>query len=67
MSEEIKPVYITGNMESAVVKSNMPIRYRLARKPNGDYILQAQFHYSNGFNKSWTEFENLPTLEISDE
>ncbi len=64
---EINPVYLIGNIEVPVVKNNLPIGYRLARKTNGDYVLQGQFHYHKGFKESWTEWENLPTLEISDE
>jgi hypothetical protein len=43
--------------------SNMPTQYRLARKPDGELVLQGGFSWWCG-NESGVEWRDLPTVEL---
>lgn len=62
-TEDVRANRLTGTMRvtAARVESGTPASYRLARKPDGELILQGAFQWSEGCNNG-IEWRDIPTL-----
>ncbi len=66
MKEITKPNLISAShFTAARVESGTPSAYRLARKPNGDLVLQGAYVWQEGFTKSGHEWRDVPTVEAA--
>ena len=58
------PGLAVANIAPARMRSNMPITFRLAKRKNGEIVLQGGFHWQEGWNKAGIDWEDLPTVEL---
>ena len=57
--------YTISNLTAAVVRSNIPVTFRLAKKPSGELVLHGGFQCQHGvWGETWIEWEELPTIEL---
>ena len=52
----------TFSVGAAVTKDLLPRGYRLCKKLDGTLVLQVAYSCSQGWNKSWVEWEDVETV-----
>lgn len=53
------------NISEHRLERTMPDHYRLARKPNGELVLQGAYEWQQGYRGGYT-WRDIPTVELTD-